>query len=100
MTDAELRQLAQIERQLLAESPDLRRLFDDAEAKRYRRRRQGWWWAGAGTLLLSVALLAAGLGAGLPGLAVTALCPPIAFGLLLLGCLLFAPGALGSGRAR
>lgn len=90
MTDAELRQLAQIERQLVAESPALRRLFDDVAAQRHRRRRRAWARAGAGTLLISVALLAAGLAVGLPGLAVSALCPPITFGILLLGGLLLA----------
>ena len=100
MTDAELHQLAQIERQLVAESPELRRLFDDAAAKRYRRRRRAWCWAGTLTLLISVALLAAGVAAALPGLAVMALCPPIAYGILLLGSLHLARGSRRPRRGR
>ena len=85
MTDAEMHQLAQIERQLSVESPELRRLFDDAAVAEHRRRRRAWWLAGLLTVLAGLALLGFGVGLGIPGLAVGALCPPIAFGVVLLG---------------
>ena len=100
MTEAELRRLAQIERQLVAEWPELRRMFDDVAAQHDRRRRRAWGWAAAGTLLVGAALLVAGLAVGLPGLAVSALCPPLALGVLLLGELLLGPEVLGRGRHR
>lgn len=110
MTDAEMRQLAQIERQLVAESPELRRLFDDAAVAERRRRHRAWWWGGLATLVASLALLGCGLGLGIPGLAVSALCPPLAFGVVLLGGLAIhlrqplwkrpKPPRPGSGRRR
>lgn len=103
MTDAELRTLAQIERQLVTESPELRLLFDGAAAER-RRRRRVWGAAGLLTVLVSVALLGCGIGLGLPGLAVSSLCPPIAFAVVLLGVLLAGKGhgplRRGPGRRR
>jgi hypothetical protein len=98
MTNAELQELAQIERRLVEESPQLRRLFDRAAAVQHRRRRQAWCWAGGVTLLVSTALLVAGLTVGLPGLAVFALCPLLTFGVVLLGSWL--PARLRPARAR
>jgi hypothetical protein len=98
MTNAELQELAQIERRLVEESPQLRRLFDRAAATQHRRRRRAWCWAGVVSLLVGAALLAGGLTVGLPGLAVFALCPPLTFGVVLLG--IFARGRLGRGRRR
>lgn len=87
MTDAEMRQLAQIERQLALESPELRRLFDDAAVAERRRRRLAWWAGGLAAALAGLALLGCGLALGIPGLAVSALCPPLAFAVVLLGAL-------------
>lgn len=100
MTDAELRQLALIERQLVAESPGLRRLFDDAAASERKRRRRLWSFAGAVTLLVSVGLLAVGLATALTGLAVFAVCPPLTFGIVLVGWVLLARGTLRVRRDR
>ena len=95
MINAESRQLAQIERRLVAESPELRRLFEDAAAAERRRRRRAWGWAGVLTAVVGLALLGCGVGLGLPGLAVTALCPPIAFGIVLAGTVFLSRGAPG-----
>jgi type VI protein secretion system component VasF len=102
MTDAELRQLAQIELRLAAESPELRRLFDGPASPSRRRRRRAWSAAGVLTAVVALVLLGCGAGLGLPGLAVSALCPPLTFGVLLLGNLLAGRRAArhGSGRNR
>jgi hypothetical protein len=85
MTNAEMRQLAEIERRLTTEYPDLRRLFADAAGARARARR--WAWLGVGVLAVavSVGLLSAGLALHLPALAVTAVCPAAAYAVLLTG---------------
>lgn len=85
MTNFEQRQLADIERRLIAESPDLDRILTGAGGRQSGvRRRRGWWWAGGVTVLISVALIWVGVGLGLVAVAVAAVCPPVTY-LLLLG---------------
>jgi hypothetical protein len=85
MTNAEMRQLAEIERRLTSEYPDLLRLFAAEPAPRSRNRSRRWLWAGALVAAVSAGLLAAGLALGLPGLAVTAVCPVAAYAVVLAG---------------
>jgi len=85
MTNAEMRQLAEIERRLTTEYPDLRQLFSEAADQRARARRWAWLWVGVLALAVSAGLLAAGLALGLPALAVTAACPVVAYAVLLTG---------------
>ena len=97
MTNAEMRQLAEIERRLTNEYPDLLRLFAEAAGHRARARRRWWLWAGVLVAAVSVALLAAGLAVGLTGLAVMAVCPVSAYAVVATGYWL-AHG--GRGRVR
>jgi hypothetical protein len=85
MTNAEMRQLAEIERRLTSEYPDLLRLFADVPVHRARKRHRQWLWAGVLVAAVSVGLLAAGLAVGLTGLAVTAVCPVAAYAVVLAG---------------
>jgi Protein of unknown function (DUF3040) len=85
MTNAEMRQLAEIERRLTTEYPDLLRLFADVPAHQARRRHRQWLWAGVLVAAVSAGLLAAGLAVGLTGLAVTAVCPVAAYGVVVTG---------------
>jgi hypothetical protein len=85
MTNAEMRQLAEIERRLTSEYPDLLRLFADVPARRERRRHRQWLWAGVLVAAVSVGLLVAGLVVGMAGLAVTSVCPIAAYGVVVGG---------------
>jgi Protein of unknown function (DUF3040) len=85
MTNAEMRQLAEIERRLTTEYPDLLRLFTEAAGHRARARRRTWLWAGVLVAAVSAGLLAAGLAVGLTGLAVTAVCPVAAYAVVAAG---------------
>jgi hypothetical protein len=85
MTNAELRQLAEIERRLTTEYPDLLRLFADESRHRRRTRRWQWLWAGVLVAVVAAGLLTAGLVVGLTGLAVTAVCPVAAYAVVLAG---------------
>jgi hypothetical protein len=85
MTNAEMRQLAEIERRLTTEYPDLLRLFADVPARPARKRNRQWLWAGVLVAAVSAGLLAAGLAVGLTGLAVTAVCPVAAYAVVLAG---------------
>jgi undecaprenyl pyrophosphate phosphatase UppP len=99
MTNAELRQLAEIERRLTTEYPDLTRLFAEAAGRRIRSRRRWWLWAGVLVAVLAAALLGVGLALGLAGLAVTAACPVVAYAVVLGGYWL-AHGGWSRLRAR
>jgi undecaprenyl pyrophosphate phosphatase UppP len=85
MTNAEMRQLAEIERRLTTEYPDLTRLFAEAAGRRPRARRRWELWAGILVAVVAAALLGVGLALGLPGLAVTAACPVVAYAVVLAG---------------
>ena len=99
MTNAEMRQLAEIERRLTTEYPDLLRLFADAPARQEGRRHKQWLWAGVLVAAVSVGLLAGGLAVGLTGLAVTSACPVAAYGVVVAGYWL-AHGGWGRVRSR
>ena len=85
MTNAEMRQLAEIERRLTSEYPDLLRLFAEAAGHRARARRRWWLWAGVVVAAVSVGLLAAGLALGITGLAVPAAGPVAAYAVVAPG---------------
>jgi type VI protein secretion system component VasF len=85
MTNAEMRQLAEIERRLTTEYPDLTRLFAEATGRRTRAQRRWWLWAGMLVALAAAALLGVGLALRLTGLAVTAACPVVAYAVVLGG---------------
>jgi Protein of unknown function (DUF3040) len=84
MTDTERRRLAEIDRALSAESPELARILAGAGG-RSRTARWAWAWAGAGTVVVGLLLLGLAAALGLVALAVFALCPPLTFLVLLLG---------------
>jgi 4-amino-4-deoxy-L-arabinose transferase-like glycosyltransferase len=84
MTDTERQRLAEIDRALSAESPELARILAGAAgASRWRTAR--WAWTGAGTVVVGLLLLGLAAALGLVALAVFALCPPLTFGVILLG---------------
>jgi hypothetical protein len=85
MTNAEMRQLAEIERRLTTEYPDLTRLFADVSRHRARIRHRQWLWAGVLVAVISAGLLTAGLVVGMTGLAVTAVCPVAAYAVVAAG---------------
>lgn len=82
MTNAERLLLADIERRLCRESPDLDRLLS-GRAGVWRRGGVLWWCAGAVTAATTVALVAVGIVLHQPALAVTAVCPPVVFAVVL-----------------
>lgn len=85
MTNAEMRQLADIERRLTTEYPDLLRLFSETAGHRARARRRWWLWAGVLVAAVSAGFLAAGLAARITGLAVMAACPVVAYAVVAAG---------------
>src|SRR3954447_23645640 len=91
MTDTERQRLAEIDRVLSAESPELARILAGAGGSGgVRAGRWGWGGAGApagGLLLLGLggALGPGGVARGRGALPVFALCPPLTFLVLLLG---------------
>jgi hypothetical protein len=99
MTNAEMRQLAEIERRLTTEYPDLLRLFAEVAGHRARARRRRWLWAGVLVAAVSAGLFGTGLALGLTGLAVTAICPVAAYAVVGAGCWL-AHGGWGRVRSR
>lgn len=85
MTNAELRQLADIERRLMTEYPDLTRLFAEAAGRRSRVRRRLWIGSAVLVALIAAAMVATGLALHLTGLAVAAVCPVIAYAVFVGG---------------
>jgi Protein of unknown function (DUF3040) len=84
MTDTERQRLAEIDRVLSAESPELARILAGAGGSGGFRAGR-WGWAGAGALAVGLLLLGLAAALGLVALAVFALCPPLTFLVLLLG---------------
>ena len=84
MTDTERQRLAEIDRVLSAESPELARILAGV-AGSGRSRAGRWAWAGGGAVAIGLLLLGLAAALGLVALAVFALCPPLTFLVLLLG---------------
>jgi len=83
MTDTERRQLADIERMLRTESPDLAKLLSGTSGPGSGTGRT-CWWIGGPVAIVSLALLSLGAALGQAGLAIFAICPAATFSLLTL----------------
>lgn len=85
MTNFEQRQLADIERRLITESPELDQILTGEARRQSAMQRRRWRCAAAVTALISVVLVCVGVGLGLTAVAVTAACPPVTYLVLRLG---------------